>query len=173
MLKSYAVPIIGGKDCTKVSQTPSHGETFTIGEGITVKALHTPCHTQDSICYLFEDGNDRAVFTGDTLFIGGCGRFFEGSAEEMDAALNKTLAALPDDTKVYPGHEYTKSNVKFAVTVDQSEPIKRLQSFASANKQTQGKFTIGDEKDPTVQKFTGKTSRVDVMSALREAKNSM
>ncbi|KAK3116711.1 Cytoplasmic glyoxalase II [Teratosphaeriaceae sp. CCFEE 6253] len=60
-----------GKDCTKVSQTPSHGETFTIGEGITVKALHTPCHTQDSICYLFEDGNDRAVFTGDTLFIGG------------------------------------------------------------------------------------------------------
>ncbi|KAK3116712.1 Cytoplasmic glyoxalase II [Teratosphaeriaceae sp. CCFEE 6253] len=127
----------------------------------------------------------------------------------MDAALNKTLAALPDDTKVYPGHEYTKSNVKFAVTVDQSEPIKKLQSFASANKQTQGKFTIGDEKasplnwpslttqrvhetgrqfivcnsirgrcaytfqDPTVQKFTGKTSRVDVMSALREAKNSM
>ncbi|KAK1066148.1 Cytoplasmic glyoxalase II [Friedmanniomyces endolithicus] len=202
MLKSYAIPIIGGKDCDKVSKTPRHGETFTIGDSIKVKALHTPCHTQDSICYLFEDGEDRAVFTGDTLFIGGmwlsdhayltlvgtmltvqgCGRFFEGTSEEMDTALNKTLGALPDDTKVYPGHEYTKGNVKFAVTVSQSEPIKKLESFASSNKQTQGKFTIGDEKqhnvfmrldDPTVQKYTGKTDRIDVMSKLREAKNSM
>jgi len=102
-LKSYSVPIIGGKDCPKVSKTPSHGETFTIGQDIKVKALHTPCHTQDSICYLFEDSatNDRAVFTGDTLFIGGCGRFFEGTPAEMHKALNETLAALPDDTKVY------------------------------------------------------------------------
>lgn len=93
--------MIGGKDCAKVTKTPSHGETFTIGSGIKVKALHTPCHTQDSICYLFEDGDERAVFTGDTLFIGGCGRFFEGTAEEMHKALNETLAQLPDDTKVY------------------------------------------------------------------------
>jgi len=70
-LKSYSIPIIGGRDCTKVSSTPKHGETFTIGDSIKVKALHTPCHTQDHICYLFEDVNDRAVFTGDTLFIGG------------------------------------------------------------------------------------------------------
>ncbi|KAK0264263.1 hypothetical protein B0A54_06231 [Friedmanniomyces endolithicus] len=182
MLKSYDIPIIGGKDCEKVSKTPAHGETFTIGDGIKVKALHTPCHTQDSICYLFEDGEDRVVFTGDTLFIGGCGRFFEGTAEEMDTALNKTLGALPDDTKVYPGHEYTKGNVKFAVTVSQSEAIKKLESFVGSNKQTQGKFTIGDERqhnvfmrldDPTVQKYTGKTGRVDVMSKLREAKNAM
>ncbi|KAK5167799.1 Cytoplasmic glyoxalase II [Saxophila tyrrhenica] len=199
-LKSYSVPIIGGKDCAKVSKTPSHGDTFTIGDSIKVKALHTPCHTQDSICYFFEDGNDRAVFTGDTLFIGGmlsavsplhrrltdtvagCGRFFEGTPQEMDKALNETLAALPDDTKVFPGHEYTKGNVKFGIKVLQSEPVKNLESFANSNKQTQGKFTIGDEKkhnvfmrldDPTVQKFTGKTGRVDVMGALREAKNSM
>ncbi|KAK5122047.1 hypothetical protein LTR85_004293 [Meristemomyces frigidus] len=182
MLKTYSVPIIGGKDCAKVTKTPSHGETFTIGEGIKVKALHTPCHTQDSICYLFEDGEDRAVFTGDTLFIGGCGRFFEGTPEEMDKALNDTLAALPDDTKVYPGHEYTKGNVKFGIKVLQTQPVKKLESFADSNKQTQGKFTIGDEKqhnvfmrldDPTVKKFTGKENRVDVMGALREAKNSM
>lgn len=70
-LKSYDVPIIGGKDCAKVNQVPGHGEMFTIGQGIKVKALHTPCHTQDHICYLFEDGDERAVFTGDTLFIGG------------------------------------------------------------------------------------------------------
>jgi len=70
-LKKYKVPVIGGKDCDHVSETPSHNSTFTIGENIKVRALHTPCHTQDSICYLFEDGNDKAVFTGDTLFIGG------------------------------------------------------------------------------------------------------
>ena len=79
----------------------------------------------------------------------------------MHTALNKTLAALPDDTKVYvsvpmnnlevantkqPGHEYTKQNVKFLTTVLQSEPVKKLEAFAENNQQTQGKFTIGDEK---------------------------
>lgn len=65
------LPIIGGKQCQAVTRTPGHGETFKIGENISVKALHTPCHTQDSICFLMEDGHDRVVFTGDTLFIGG------------------------------------------------------------------------------------------------------
>lgn len=103
VLKHHKLPIIGGKDCASVTTTPSHNSTFTLGSGITVRALHTPCHTQDSICYLFEDSgsNERAVFTGDTLFIGGCGRFFEGTPEEMHKALNTTLAALPEDTKVY------------------------------------------------------------------------
>ena len=63
--------------------------------------LHTPCHTQDSVCYFLEDGTGRAVFTGDTLFIAGSGRFFEGTPEEMDTALNKILGSLPPDTKVY------------------------------------------------------------------------
>ena len=85
-------------------------ETFNIG-GIKVtgfltrnevnEGLHTPCHTQDSVCYFLEQDDSKAVFTGDTLFIGGCGRFFEGSAEEMDTALNKILGSLPADTKVY------------------------------------------------------------------------
>lgn len=145
-LKVYDVPVIGGKNCAKVTETPGHNSTFTIGKNIKVRALHTPCHTHDSICYFVEDGNDKAVFTGDTLFIGGCGRFFEGSAAEMHKALNQVLASLPDDTKVYPGHEYTKANVKFGVTVSQSEAMKKLEEFANNNKETQGKFTIGDEK---------------------------
>lgn len=69
-LKAYDIPVIGGKDCARVTTTPSHNSTFNIGN-IKVRALHTPCHTQDSICYLFEDGEDKAVFTGDTLFIAG------------------------------------------------------------------------------------------------------
>ncbi|PGG96431.1 hydroxyacylglutathione hydrolase [Blastomyces parvus] len=184
ILKQFGkLPVIGGSDnCPSVSKIPKHGETFNIGERIKVTALHTPCHTQDSICYFAEDGDQRIVFTGDTLFIGGCGRFFEGTAKQMHEALNNTLAKLPDDTKVYPGHEYTKSNVAFCLEVSQSEPIKRLQAFAEKNKQTQGKFTIGDEKlhnvfmrvnDPEIQNATGKTDPIDVMQALREMKNNM
>lgn len=65
------LPIIGGRDCESVTKTPQHGESFKIGDRISVKALHTPCHTQDSVCYFMEDGDQRVVFTGDTLFIGG------------------------------------------------------------------------------------------------------
>lgn len=93
-----------------------------------------------------EDGADKVVFTGDTLFHAGCGKFFEGNAGEMNTALNETLAALPDDTRVFPGHEYTKSNVKFAASVLKNEAMERLQKFAENNQETQGKFTIGDEK---------------------------
>ncbi|KAF5846311.1 hypothetical protein GGP41_003751 [Bipolaris sorokiniana] len=179
ILEAFNVPVIGGRDCKKVSTTPGHNDTFNLGS-INVKALHTPCHTQDSICFYFEDGNDRAVFTGDTLFIGGCGRFFEGTPEQMYKALNETLAALPDDTKVFPGHEYTKGNVKFAKTVLNNDAIKKLDTFSQENKETQGKFTIGDEKqhnvfmrvtDPELQKVTGKTAPVDVMGALRALKD--
>lgn len=177
------VPVIGGKDCEAVTRTPADRSTFPIGKDIMVTALYTPCHTQDSICWFMEDKskNQRVVFTGDTLFIGGCGKFFEGSAEQMHKALNHTLASLPDDTKVFPGHEYTKSNVKFLMSVSQSEPIKKLQSFAENNKETQGKFTIGDEKQHNLfmrvdtdemRKVTGMQDPVDVIGKLREMKNN-
>lgn len=174
------LPIIGGKNCESVTKTPADRESWSIGS-IAVKGHYTPCHTQDSICWFMQDGDDKVVFTGDTLFHGGCGRFFEGTADEMHTALNKTLASLPDDTKVYPGHEYTKANVKFGISVLQNEAIKNLQSFAKENEETQGKFTIGDEKkhnvfmrveDPEIQKATGKTDPIEVMAALREMKNN-
>ncbi|KAH9909983.1 hydroxyacylglutathione hydrolase [Xylariomycetidae sp. FL2044] len=180
LLGTSNLAIIGGKDCEAVTQTPANGQGFKVG-GVDVKGLYTPCHTQDSICWFMQDGDDKVVFTGDTLFHGGCGRFFEGTAEEMHTALNKTLASLPADTKVYPGHEYTKANVKFGISVLQSEAVKKLESFAANNKETQGQFTIGDEKehnvfmrvdDPVIQKATGETEPVQVMAKLREMKNN-
>jgi hydroxyacylglutathione hydrolase len=62
--------VIGGNKCEAVTRTPADGDSFKLGS-IKVTPLHTPCHTQDSICWLLEDGEERAVFTGDTLFIGG------------------------------------------------------------------------------------------------------
>ncbi len=62
--------IFGGRNCEAVTTTPADGEGFRLGS-IAVKGLYTPCHTQDSICWFVQDGEDKAVFTGDTLFHGG------------------------------------------------------------------------------------------------------
>jgi hydroxyacylglutathione hydrolase len=124
------------------------------------------------------------VFTGDTLFIAGCGRFFEGTATEMINALSY-LSSLPDDTIVYTGHEYTKGNVAFAQTVEPTnEAIKKLGELTKQNEITQGISTIADEKVWNVfmrlgnedvraaMKATADTPDSDVMAALREAKNN-
>lgn len=73
-----------------------------------IRALHTPGHTAGSMCYLWESGGQRHVFTGDTLLINGCGRtdFQSGSAEALYRSLTQVLFALPDDTLVWPGHDY-------------------------------------------------------------------
>lgn len=178
------LPVVAGSDSPLVTYTPSHNEVIDLGDNISIVALHTPCHTQDSICYYVKDSvsGEKAVFTGDTLFTSGCGRFFEGSAIEMDKALNSVLAKLPKDTKVYSGHEYTKSNLKFSKTILNNDAIKRLSDFVAANEHTTGKFTIGDElefnpfmrlDDPVVCSATGKSERSEVMKALREMKNNM
>lgn len=81
--------------------------------GLHFEVLDVPGHTAGHIAYVGHD----AVFCGDTLFSGGCGRLFEGTAEQMTASLAK-LAALPDRTKVYCAHEYTVSNLLFSLAVE-------------------------------------------------------
>ena len=80
-----------------------------------VEILETPGHTLDHICFYFPESS--LVFTADTLFCMGCGRLFEGSAEQMWESLQK-LAALPDKTKVYCGHEYTLANGGFCMKIE-------------------------------------------------------
>jgi hydroxyacylglutathione hydrolase len=92
--------------------------------------------------------NAGAVFTGDTLFIGGCGVFFEGTGAEMHAAFELLRAALPDDTVTYVGHEYTASNLRFARSVDPGNAgLARLAAIVDAHPVTVGRTTIGDEKE--------------------------
>jgi hydroxyacylglutathione hydrolase len=83
--------------------------------GLTAQVMFIPAHTTGHIAYYF--ARERAVFTGDTLFAGGCGRLFEGDAAMMMQSLSK-LSALPDDTRVYFGHEYTEKNLRFALTLE-------------------------------------------------------
>lgn len=92
------------------------GETFTLGT-LEVRAIFIPAHTRGHLAYHF--AAEKVVFTGDTLFGGGCGRLFEGDAPQMLASLNR-LASLPDDTRVFCGHEYTASNLRFAAELEPS-----------------------------------------------------
>lgn len=94
------------------------GDTAPFGR-LHARVIDIPAHTSGHIAFHFPD--DGAVFTGDTLFAMGCGRLFEGSAEDMFKAMRK-LEALPADTRVYCGHEYTESNGRFALTVEPEDP---------------------------------------------------
>ena len=81
-------------------------------ENFEAKIIHIPGHTTGHICFHFF--KEKLVFTGDTLFSLGCGRIFEGTYKEMFESLNK-IKSLPEETKVYCGHEYTLSNLKFCI----------------------------------------------------------
>ena len=81
-------------------------------ENFEAKIIHIPGHTSGHICFHFF--KEKLIFTGDTLFSLGCGRIFEGTYKEMFESLNK-IKSLPEETKVYCGHEYTLSNLKFCI----------------------------------------------------------
>ncbi len=90
------------------------GETLQLGTE-TGMVLDVPGHTKGHIAFWFK--SSQAVFTGDTLFALGCGRMFEGNPPQFWNSLKK-LSDLPDETRIYCGHEYTQSNARFAVTVE-------------------------------------------------------
>lgn len=125
--KATGCRVVGPAGSVPVDVTVGEGDRFELGQAVA-EVFETPGHTRDHISYWFAE--DRALFCADTLFALGCGRLFEGTAEQMWASLEK-LRALPDDARVYCGHEYTLSNARFAVTVDpQNEALaKRLREI--------------------------------------------
>lgn len=120
LAKHPGIPVIAGEiDAEKIKHVTHRlkdNEEFQFGS-LRVRAIHNPGHTLGAISFVVED----AVFTGDTLFGGGCGRVFEGDAAMMHASMMK-LAALPPEMHVYFGHEYTASNLKFAAAVEPDNP---------------------------------------------------
>lgn len=113
---AYGAEVVGPeKDRTRIPAIDTgvdeeHGWQF--GD-MPVQVLEVPAHTRGAVAYVF--GN--AVFTGDTLFVMGCGRLFEGTAEMMLHSLRK-IANLPDDSEIYCGHDYTRTNARFALTIE-------------------------------------------------------
>ncbi len=107
-------------------------------EGLTFRALHIPGHTLGAVAY----AGEGAVFTGDTLFAAGCGRLFEGTPAQMYESLNVTLAALPDDTLVYCGHEYTASNLRFAAHMEPANAAVAAKVVRVAEQRARGEATV-------------------------------
>lgn len=161
-----------------------------VGEGsnvqvgaLTARVFETPGHTLDHICYVFD--SELALFSADTLFSGGCGRVFEGTYPMMWQSLKK-LRMLPDDYRVYCGHEYTAANMKFCLGIDAHNEALKKRADEVTQLRAAGKPTIptllGLEKqinvflradDPAIAaavRLKG-FSEDDVFSELRERKN--
>jgi hydroxyacylglutathione hydrolase len=129
-----------------VDETVREDDAVRVG-GLEARVIETPGHTAGHITYVFPA--DKLCFAGDTLFSIGCGRVIEGNAEMMWQSLLK-LRALPDDTRVFCGHEYTAANIRFAKTVEPTNTLllereKEVVQLAAAKKPTIPSY-IGEEK---------------------------
>lgn len=158
------------------------GETFKLGSH-GARVLEIPAHTRQHIAFWFE--KDKAVFTGDTLFAMGCGRLFEGDPPTMWSSLSK-LMRLPDDTRVYCGHEYTEANGRFALSVEPGNADLNARMAEVRTLRAEGKPTVpstmGLEKktnpflraaSPEIRRLLGLESAgdVDVFAETRRRKD--
>ena len=170
----------------------SGGLDLAIGEGDVVvtgaleaRVIEVPGHTSGHVAYWFED--EDIIFVGDTLFAMGCGRAFEERPAALFHSLMK-LAALPGETQVYCGHEYTLANARFALTVDPSNAILKERVGVAARQREAGEFTLPTTitvelatnpflraDDPDIQAGLGMAGSdpVAVFAELRERKNNM
>jgi hydroxyacylglutathione hydrolase len=123
------------------------GDEVTLGQEIHARIIHNPGHTSGAISYHL--ARPGMVFTGDTLFGAGCGRLFEGTPGQMHASLDR-LAALPEHTLVYCGHEYTAGNLRFAATIEPDNEAVRARAGKVERQRAAGApsvpSTIGEER---------------------------
>jgi hydroxyacylglutathione hydrolase len=145
-------------------------------DGRKVQVLEVPAHTKGAITFVI-DGN---AFTGDTLFLMGCGRLFEGDAAMMWASLRK-LMTLPDDTRVWCGHEYTQSNGKFALTLEPGNADLQARMRAIAVPSVPATMALEKKTNPflrpdatEIRKTLGmeNADTVSVFHEIRERKNN-
>ncbi len=189
LLAHRAVPVYGprGEPIPTLTHQVGEGDEVEIPQlGLRFKVLDIPGHTRAHIAYY----GANSLFCGDTLFACGCGRLFEGTAPQMVASLAK-LAALPDETLVYSGHEYTMANIGFALEVEPDNVDLKARAASDAEKRKSERptlpSTIGREKktnpflrclQPAViasaNKYLGArmSDPVQVFAAIRQWKNT-
>lgn len=158
------------------------GDNFQFGSE-TLKIMATPGHTSGHIVYYC--ANNQALFCGDTLFSMGCGRLFEGTAEQLWHSLEK-IKALPESTRIYCAHEYTKANGNFALTIEPDNPALQRRLTEVTNLVAQKKSTIPStlaqelatnpflrEQCESIQHGVGMLNRpaVDVFAKIRRLKD--
>lgn len=189
LLRRWKVPVFGPHDdrIPDVSQRLADGERITLPHfGVELEVMEIPGHTRSHIA--FHGGG--MLFCGDTLFAAGCGRLFEGTPAQMHHSLSR-LADVPGDTRVYCGHEYTLSNVRFAKAVEpRNQALIELEQRASRQREqdlptlptdiAQEKATnpfVRVHEPAVIASASAHAGRqlhdpVDVLAALREWKNN-
>ena len=131
LLAQHKVPVYGPKNpaIKQIDHRLSEGDTIQVYD-VDFEIIEIPGHTLDHIAYYSKTLKTPILFCGDTLFVAGCGRVFEGTHGQMHTSLNK-LGSLPASTQVYCTHEYTMANLRFAHTVDKTNPALRDYIFYS------------------------------------------
>ena len=191
LLRHWPVPVFGParEKIAGITHPLAEGDSVSLPElGLDLEVLDVPGHTAGHIAYVAPV--QHWLFCGDTLFAGGCGRLFEGTPAQMTDSLAK-LAALPDDTRVYCAHEYTVSNLRFAVAAEPGNAVvaRRLADAMAMRERGEATVpsTIGLEKatnpflryrEPGIVQTLRTEGRlqqdepVPAFAALREWKNS-
>ena len=119
LLNKRGLEVYGPKNNVHgINNIVKNNDKFTV-IGIDFEVIEIPGHTLDHIAYYSFNDGEPILFCGDTLFSGGCGRVFEGTFDQMFIALKK-ISKYPKETKIFCGHEYTLSNLKFALAVDEN-----------------------------------------------------
>jgi len=170
-----------------------HNDSFQVG-GISVQCLHTPGHTRGSISYYCTAGapaesNPGAVFTGDTMFVGGCGRIFESTPEDLHNSVCNVIGSLPAYTQVYVGHDYTLKNLEFGAAVEPggvsiNDNLEKMLAWAKEQK-IQRAYTVPSTLqneylinpflragDPKMSSICPGCSPVEVFATLRKKKDN-
>ncbi len=147
----------------------SEGNRVSLG-GLEATVLDVPAHTAGHIAYHLPQ--EQLVFVGDTLFAMGCGRLFEGTAEQMYGNLQR-LAQLPSETRVYCAHEYTLSNGRFAITVEPAnrELARRVAEVEAARSSGQATVPTTIELERSTNPFM-RASSAEELAKLRQAKDN-
>lgn len=162
-LDRYQIPVFGpvAEAQTWVTEPKRDGDVFTVPDVGEFRVLATPGHTLGHIVFY----SVGCVFTGDTLFSAGCGRLFEGTAAQMLASLDR-IAALPADTQIYCGHEYTADSLRFAQFVEPNNPAIQDRVDEVARLRRDGRPTVPSSL--ALEKMTNPFLRVRA-AGLREA----
>lgn len=190
LVERYQIPVYGpaNERIPALTHPLSEGDTVELPDcDLSLAVFDTPGHTRGHICYYGHD----ALFCGDTLFTAGCGRLFEGTAEQMYRSLEK-LRALPDETHVYCAHEYTQANLGFAREAEPENEDIKVRSDEVDGLRANGQATVpallGLEKAtnpflrshiPTLiaaaEHFAGKklTTPAEVLGAVRHWKDTL
>jgi len=184
LAKRYGAPVYG--HASDEGRLPGLSEGLEEGDHIEVgrqraRILFIPAHTRGHIAYVFDDA--EAVFCGDTLFAAGCGRLFEGTPAMMFTALREKLGALPDETRVFCGHEYTESNLVFAAHVepDNAEIRTKLEQVRAIRAKKAADWHDATPAEMTIPTTIGEERRtnpfmrarnVDELGRLRAEKDS-